>query len=407
MKQTATSPGLVAILAAINKEYGIGTIAKLKDRPPVANLDVVSTGSIGVDAAIGVGGLPMGRIVEVFGPESSGKTTLCLQALADAQAQGYTCAFIDAEHALDVRYARNLGVDTDNLILSQPDNGEQALDIVKKLIDSGEVKVIVVDSVAALVPKAELEGDIGDSHVGLQARMMSQTMRMLTGPVSQKKALLIFINQIRMKIGVMFGSPETTTGGNALKFYASVRLDVRRIGKVKGAGDDSDPTGSRTKVKVVKNKVAPPFREAEYDLVYGSGVCRAAECFELGVESGLIGKAGAWFAFGTARFHGKPNFVAALKADPVLQGQLEVAVRAKLATTDIVAKSEDVIPDAPPRERSAARAGAPTDMADMVAAFIAPSVPAVAPPVEPLPQEESSEVSEAPAQKRRRSRGEA
>lgn len=386
-KQISTN--LAQVLAAINKQYGVGTIAQLKDKPPTPNFATVSTGSIGVDAAIGVGGLPLGRMVEVYGPESSGKTTLCLQALADAQNQGFMCAFIDAEHALDINYAKALGVDTDNLILTQPDYGEQALDVAKSLIESGEVKVIVVDSVAALVPKAELEGDIGDSHMGLHARLMSQSMRMLAGVVYRQKALVIFINQIRMKIGVMFGSPETTTGGNALKFYASVRLDVRRIGKVKAEDGSDTSMGNRTRVKVVKNKVSPPFREAEFDLIYGRGVCRATECFELGVALNVIAKRGAWFSFGVVSWQGKPKAVADIRGNSLLSAQIEGAVREKMAAGgSIVAQSDSVILDKEPVRTGSKMSVAPgVDVAAMAAVFV---TPAQAPESPATPEEQAA-----------------
>ena len=371
--------GLSATLTAINKQFGTGTIAQLKERPEPGQLDVVSTGSIGLDNAIGVGGMPLGTVAEIFGGESSGKTTLCLQIVASAQALGYVCAFVDAEHALDLKYARNLGVNTGDLVLTQPDNGEQALGIVKQLVESGEVRVVVVDSVAALVPKAELDGEIGQSHMGLQARMMSQALRMITGTVCQKKALVIFINQTRQKIGIVYGSPITTTGGNALKFYCTLRLEVQRMGKIKGDGENSNPTGSRTRVKVVKNKVASPFRECEYDLIYGRGVCKATECFELGVALGVLAKSGAWFSYEGGRWQGKPRAVATLRADDALLAKLEAVVRVKLADAppEVIAKSDSVIPDAPP-ERAASRVqfSTPEDLGAMAAAFITPMGPA-------------------------------
>src|SRR4051812_25165607 len=289
-----------AVVGEIEKQFGKGAIMRLGvgGEGARAEAGVVSTGSLGLDIALGTGGLPRGRIVEVYGPESSGKTTLALHVLAEAQRVGGTCAFIDAEHALDVGYARKLGVKAEELLLSQPDNGEQALEITDLLVKSEAVDVIVIDSVAALVPKAELEGEMGDAHVGLQARLMSQALRKLTGAVARGKCMVIFINQLRMKIGVMFGSPETTTGGNALKFYASVRLDVRRIGALK---DGEQVVGNRTRVKVVKNKLAAPFREAELDLAYGQGISRAGEAIDLGVEAGLLDKSGAWIAYGSER----------------------------------------------------------------------------------------------------------
>src|SRR6476620_3514133 len=289
-----------AVLGDIEKQFGKGAIMRLgaAGEGARAEVGVVSTGSLGLDIALGTGGLPRGRIVEVYGPESSGKTTLALHVLAEAQRVGGTCAFIDAEHALDVGYARKLGVRTEDLLLSQPDNGEQALEITDLLVKSEVIDVIVIDSVAALVPKAELEGEMGDAHVGLQARLMSQALRKLTGAVSRGKTMVLFINQLRMKIGVMFGSPETTTGGNALKFYASVRLDVRRIGALK---DGEQIVGNRTRVKVVKNKMAAPFRETEFDVGYGQGISRAGEVIDLGVEAGVLEKSGAWISYGGER----------------------------------------------------------------------------------------------------------
>jgi recombination protein RecA len=298
-KETEKDKAVGAVVGEIEKQFGKGAIMRLgageSARPEVG---VVSTGSLGLDIALGTGGLPRGRIVEVYGPESSGKTTLALHVLAEAQKVGGTCAFIDAEHALDVGYARKLGVKTEDLLLSQPDHGEQALEIADMLVRSEAVDVIVIDSVAALVPKAELEGEMGDSHVGLQARLMSQALRKLTGATARGKCLVVFINQLRMKIGVMFGSPETTTGGNALKFYASVRLDVRRIGALK---DGEQVVGNRTRVKVVKNKMAAPFRETEFDVAYGQGISRAGEIIDLGVEAGVLEKSGAWIGYGGER----------------------------------------------------------------------------------------------------------
>jgi recombination protein RecA len=289
---------IAAALGEIEKQFGKGAIMRLGDAEAAAPVPVISTGSLGVDIALGTGGLPRGRIVEVYGPESSGKTTLALHVVAEAQRAGGVCAFIDAEHALDVGYARKLGVHTEDLLLSQPDNGEQALEITDMLVHSEAVDVIVIDSVAALVPRAELEGEMGDSHVGLQARLMSQALRKLTGACARGKCLVVFINQLRMKIGVMFGSPETTTGGNALKFYASVRLDVRRIGALK---EGEQVVGNRTRVKVVKNKMAAPFRETEFDVGYGQGISRAGEIIDLGVETGVLEKSGAWISRGSER----------------------------------------------------------------------------------------------------------
>jgi recombination protein RecA len=290
----SNNTALKATLTEIEKQYGKGAIMRLGEGAATPEVQVISTGSLGVDLALGVGGLPRGRIVEVYGPESSGKTTLALHVLAQAQKHGGICAFIDAEHALDVGYAKRLGVLTDDLLIAQPDYGEQALEITDKLVRSGAVDVIIIDSVAALVPKAELEGDMGDSHVGLHARLMSQALRKLTGNVARSNTLVIFINQLRMKIGVMFGSPETTTGGNALKFYASVRLDIRRIGQIK---ESDKVVGGRTRVKVVKNKMASPFREAEFDVGYGTGISRLGEVVDLGVEAGLVEKSGSWYSY--------------------------------------------------------------------------------------------------------------
>ena len=297
-KDIQKDKAVAQVVGEIDKQFGKGAIMRLGAAEAPPEIAVISTGSLGLDIALGTGGLPRGRIVEVYGPESSGKTTLALHAIAEAQRAGGVCAFIDAEHALDVGYARKLGVRTEDLLISQPDTGEQALEITDMLVRSGGVDVIVIDSVAALVPRAELEGEMGDSHVGLQARLMSQALRKLTGAVSRGGTLVLFINQLRMKIGVMFGSPETTTGGNALKFYASVRLDIRRIGALK---DGEQVVGNRTRVKVVKNKMAAPFREAEFDVAYGQGISRAGEIIDLGVEAGMLEKSGAWFAYGGER----------------------------------------------------------------------------------------------------------
>jgi recombination protein RecA len=321
--------------AAIEKEYGKGSIMRLKDGAILGQgIEVVSTGSIGLDIALGIGGYPRGRIIEIYGPESSGKTTLTLHAIAQVQKLGGVAAFIDAEHALDPSYARKLGVKTDELLVSQPDYGEQALEIADMLVRSGAVDIIVVDSVAALVPKAEIEGDMGDSHVGLQARLMSQALRKLTSTVSRSNCLLVFINQIRMKIGVMFGSPETTTGGNALKFYSSVRLDIRRIGAIKEAapsgGKDPAVVGNRTRVKVVKNKVAPPFREVEFDILYGQGISRSGDVVDLASELGIIEKSGAWFSFGSERIgQGRENAKSYLEQHPDLLDKIEGMILVK------------------------------------------------------------------------------
>jgi recombination protein RecA len=315
-------------LDQIDKQFGKGSVMRLGDDNNSRDIDTVSSGSLGLDVALGVGGLPRGRIIEVYGPESSGKTTLALHAVAEVQKTGGVAAFIDAEHALDVSYARKLGVNTSDLLISQPDNGEQALEITDTLIRSGAVDVLVVDSVAALVPRAEIEGEMGDSHVGLQARLMSQALRKLTGTISRSNTILIFINQIRMKIGVMFGSPETTTGGNALKFYASVRLDIRRIGAIK-QGEQS--VGNRTRVRVVKNKIAPPFREAEFDILYGHGVNRQGEILDLGVEFGLVEKSGSWYSYGEDRIgQGRENVCEFLRENPDISNTIESALRSEL-----------------------------------------------------------------------------
>src|SRR5580658_466660 len=313
-------------VATIEKEYGKGSIMRLKDGTSMNEaVQVISSGSIGLDIALGIGGYPRGRIIEIYGPESSGKTTLALHAIAQVQMTGGVAAFIDAEHALDPTYARKLGVKTDELLVSQPDYGEQALEIADMLVRSGAVEVIVIDSVAALVPKAEIEGDMGDSHVGLQARLMSQALRKLTSTVARSNCLLIFINQIRMKIGVMFGSPETTTGGNALKFYASVRLDIRRIGAIK---ERDEVVGNQTRVKVVKNKLAPPFKQVEFDIMYGEGVSKMGEILDLGVKAGIVEKSGAWFSYDSQRLgQGRENSKAFLKANPDMTAKIEVAIR--------------------------------------------------------------------------------
>jgi recombination protein RecA len=318
----------------IEKEYGKGSIMRLKDGASLAEgIQTVSTGSIGLDIALGIGGYPRGRIIEVYGPESSGKTTLTLHAIAQIQKAGGVAAFIDAEHALDPTYARKLGVKTDELLVSQPDYGEQALEIADMLVRSGAVDLVVIDSVAALVPKAEIEGDMGDSHVGLQARLMSQALRKLTATVARSNSLLFFINQIRMKIGVMFGSPETTTGGNALKFYASVRLDIRRIGAIKEAaaasGKDPAVVGNRTRVKVVKNKLAPPFREVEFDILYGHGISRSGDLLDLGAELGIVEKSGAWFSFGAERIgQGRENAKTYIEQHPEVMDKIEALILA-------------------------------------------------------------------------------
>jgi recombination protein RecA len=317
---------LEAALAQIDRAFGKGSAMKLGSRDKI-EIETTSTGSLGLDIALGVGGLPRGRIVEIYGPESSGKTTLALHAIAEAQKNGGTAAFVDAEHALDPVYARKLGVDIDELIVSQPDTGEQALEIVDTLVRSNAIDVLVVDSVAALVPRAEIEGEMGDSHVGLQARLMSQALRKLTGSISRSRCTVIFINQVRMKIGVMYGNPETTTGGNALKFYASVRLDIRRTGQIK---DRDDIVGNATRVKVVKNKVAPPFKQVEFDIMYGEGVSKVGEILDLGVKAGLIEKSGAWFSYDSVRIgQGRENAKQYLKENPDIAQRIENAIRGR------------------------------------------------------------------------------
>jgi recombination protein RecA len=328
---TEKAKALQAALLQIEKQFGKGTIMKLGAGEVIEDIQVVSTGSLGLDIALGVGGLPRGRVVEIYGPESSGKTTLTLQVIAEMQKLGGTCAFIDAEHALDVTYAGKIGVDVPELLISQPDTGEQALEIADALVRSGSIDLIVIDSVAALVPKAEIEGEMGDSLPGLQARLMSQALRKLTGTIKKTNCMVIFINQIRMKIGVMFGSPETTTGGNALKFYASVRLDIRRIGSIK-KGDEV--VGNETKVKVVKNKVAPPFREAIFDILYGQGVSREGEIIDLGVEAKVVEKSGAWYSYGGERIgQGRDNCREYLRENPDLARDIENKVRESLGIT--------------------------------------------------------------------------
>jgi len=319
---------LVAALGQIEKQFGKGSVMRLGDASASYDVDVVSTGSLGLDIALGVGGLPRGRIIEIYGPESSGKTTLTLQAIAEAQRAGGTAAFVDAEHALDPAYAAKLGVNVQELLVSQPDTGEQALEITDMLVRSGAVDIVVVDSVAALTPKAEIEGEMGDSHMGLQARLMSQALRKLTGNIKRSNTIVIFINQIRMKIGVMFGNPETTTGGNALKFYASVRLDIRRIGALKNG---EEVIGNQTRVKVVKNKVAPPFREAEFEIMYGAGISRQGELIDIGVAQGLVEKSGSWYSYNGERIgQGKENARNFLREHPEIESDLDVKLREKL-----------------------------------------------------------------------------
>jgi recombination protein RecA len=315
-------------VSQIEKQFGKGAIMKLGDNAAAPDVPVVSTGSLGLDVALGVGGLPRGRVVEIYGPESSGKTTLALQVIACAQQQGGVCAFVDAEHALDVGYARKLGVRTEDLLIAQPDNGEQALEIAETLVRSGAIDVLVVDSVAALVPRAEIEGEMGEPQMGLQARLMSQALRKLTGTISRSQTIMVFINQIRMKIGVMFGNPETTTGGNALKFYASVRLDIRRVGAIK---QGESVVGSRTRVRVVKNKVAPPFKEAEFDILYGVGISREGELVDLGTERGIIEKSGAWYSYAGDRIgQGRENAKEFLHEHPEIGDQIDRQLRAQL-----------------------------------------------------------------------------
>jgi recombination protein RecA len=325
---TEKAKALQAALAQIEKQFGKGTIMRLGDGEAIADIQVVSTGSLGLDIALGVGGLPRGRVIEIYGPESSGKTTLTLQVISEMQKQAGTCAFIDAEHALDIQYAQKLGVNLQELLISQPDTGEQALEIVDALVRSGSVDLIVIDSVAALTPKAELEGEMGDSLPGLQARLMSQALRKLTATIKKTNCMVIFINQIRMKIGVMFGSPETTTGGNALKFYASVRLDIRRTGSIKKG---EEVIGSETKVKVVKNKVSPPFKTAEFDILYGEGISREGEIIDMGVTARILEKSGAWYAYNGEKIgQGKDNAREFLRENPELAVEVENKVRAAM-----------------------------------------------------------------------------
>ncbi|MCC2603365.1 recombinase RecA [Sphingopyxis yananensis] len=323
---TDRQKALDAALAQIDRAFGKGSVMKLGSKEAM-QVEAISTGSLGLDIALGVGGLPRGRVIEIYGPESSGKTTLALHTIAEAQKMGGTAAFVDAEHALDPVYARKLGVNIDDLLVSQPDTGEQALEIVDTLVRSNAIDVLVVDSVAALVPRAEIEGEMGDSHVGLQARLMSQSLRKLTGSISRSRCMVIFINQLRMKIGVMYGNPETTTGGNALKFYASVRLDIRRIGAVK---DRDEVVGNATRVKVVKNKVAPPFKQVEFDIMYGEGISKIGEMLDLGVKAGVVEKAGAWFSYDSVRIgQGRENSKKFLLDNPELAQRLETAIRGR------------------------------------------------------------------------------
>ena len=330
---------LAAALSQIERQFGKGSVMRMGDEGAIPNIETVSTGSLNLDIALGIGGLPKGRVVEIYGPESSGKTTLTLHVIAEMQKTGGTAAFVDAEHALDPQYAEKLGVNIDELLVSQPDNGEQALEITDMLVRSGAVDIVVVDSVAALTPKAEIEGDMGDSHMGLQARLMSQALRKLTANIKRSNTLVIFINQIRMKIGVMFGSPETTTGGNALKFYSSVRLDIRRIGAIK-KGDEI--VGNETKVKVVKNKVAPPFKLAHFEILYGEGISREGELIDLGVEHKLIEKAGAWYSYNGDKIgQGKEKVRLFLKENPDIASTIEQTLRDKLLTKPVVAGHDE------------------------------------------------------------------
>ena len=343
---------LEALTSTIEKQYGKGAIMRLGEGTAPPDIQVIPTGSLALDIALGCGGFPRGRIIEIYGPESSGKTTLALSVVSEAQKRGGICAFVDAEHALDVGYARKLGVRTDDLLVSQPDNGEQALEITDMLVRSGAVDIVVVDSVAALVPKAEIEGEMGDQHMGLQARLMSQALRKLTGTINKSNTLDIFINQIRMKIGVMFGSPETTTGGNALKFYASQRLDIRRIGAIK---QGEKAVGNRTKVKVVKNKLAPPFREVEFDIMYGEGISKEGDLVDLGSECGVIEKSGAWFAYGGERIgQGRENAKEYLRSHPDIAQTIEIAVLAKNGVARIGVEAPTAAGAAPAAEPAAA-----------------------------------------------------
>jgi recombination protein RecA len=335
------SKALSAALSQIERQFGKGSVMRLGKNDKAMEVETISSGSLGLDIALGIGGLPRGRVVEIFGPESSGKTTLALHCVAEAQKKGGICAFIDAEHALDPIYARKLGVNIDDLLISQPDAGEQALEIADTLVRSGAIDVLVIDSVAALVPRAELEGEMGDSQPGMQARLMSQALRKLTASISRSNTMVVFINQIRMKIGVMYGSPETTTGGNALKFYASVRLDIRRIGVIK---DRDEVVGNQTRVKVVKNKLAPPFKQVEFDIMYGEGVSKTGEIIDLGVKAGIVEKSGAWFSYDSQRIgQGRENAKGFLRANPDIAGKIEAAVRqnAGLIAEQILAGEDD------------------------------------------------------------------
>jgi len=337
-ESTQKQRALELAISQIEKQFGKGSIQKLGNRD-IPKIPTISTGSISLDIALGTGGVPLGRIIEIYGPESSGKTTLTLHIVAEAQKKGGVAAFIDAEHALDPEYAQKLGVDVENLLISQPDSGEQSLEIAEVLVRSGAVNVIVIDSVAALVPKAELEGEMGDSHMGLQARLMSQALRKLTAVVSRSATCLIFINQIRMKIGVMFGNPETTTGGNALKFYASVRMDIRKIGAIKNG---EEVVGNRTRVKVVKNKIAPPFNQAEFDIIFGKGISKRGEIIDLGVEKNIVDKSGAWYSYGDTRLgQGRENARTFLKDHPDISDEIEAKIRAALLPAALLAANKE------------------------------------------------------------------
>jgi recombination protein RecA len=341
-RQMDKAKALDAAVAQIERAFGKGSIMRMGARPDNEHVDCVPTGSLGLDLALGIGGLPRGRIIEIFGPESSGKTTLALHVIAEAQKRGGACAFIDAEHAMDPTYASKLGVDLDNLLISQPDTGEQALEIADTLVRSGAIDVLVVDSVAALVPRAELEGEMGDSHMGLHARLMSQALRKITGSVSKSKCILVFLNQIRMKIGVMFGNPETTTGGNALKFYASVRLEIRRTGQIK---ERDEVVGNQTRVKVVKNKMAPPFRQVEFDIMYGEGISHTGELLDLGIKAGVVEKSGSWFSHASQRIgQGRENAKQFLRDNPDVGNAIEAKVREQsgfVANAMMVAPTEE------------------------------------------------------------------
>jgi recombination protein RecA len=358
MAQEIKSKALDLALGQIEKQFGKGSIMKLGEQAIAADIAVIPTGSLGLDLALGVGGLPRGRVVEIYGPESSGKTTLALECIAEAQKRGGIGAFIDAEHALDAGYARKLGVVVEDLLISQPDNGEQALEIVETLVQSGAIDVLVIDSVAALVPRAEIEGEMGEPQMGLQARLMSQALRKLTSIISRSRTVVVFINQIRMKIGVMFGNPETTTGGNALKFYSSVRIDIRRIGTIKSS---TEVIGSRTRVKVVKNKVAPPFRDAEFDILYGSGISKEGELVDMASEHNIIEKLGAWYSYGGERIgQGRENARDLLRSNPQIADEIEAKLRAKLASKVIPLDQAEADPDsAEPEEAPPAPAAPP------------------------------------------------